>query len=180
MIEFILRHVPLALFVYDSSLNIVFANMRAQQFFRHHTLPPEVSTVSRRMIDAVASGSFSREFPGEVLIHGRLADPVVSWTFHLVVDQVSDPPLVCVYCVEQGGPLSMDLNAARQQYHLTRRETDVLRRLLHGMKNMDIAEDLNIAEQTVKDHLSNIYQKTGTENRFGLIRLLSPQWAERS
>jgi DNA-binding NarL/FixJ family response regulator len=44
--------------------------------------------------------------------------------------------------------------------------------VLNGFKNTDIAEDLDITEQTVKDHLSNIYMKLGVENRFALAQFL--------
>jgi DNA-binding NarL/FixJ family response regulator len=64
------------------------------------------------------------------------------------------------------------MNDIRKQFRLTRRETDILRRVLDGLKNVEIAEELEISEQTVKDHLSNIYMKSGVENRFDLARLL--------
>jgi DNA-binding NarL/FixJ family response regulator len=60
----------------------------------------------------------------------------------------------------------------RRQFKLTRRETDILRRVVDGLKNAEIAFDLEIAEQTIKDHLSNIYIKTGAENRMALMRNL--------
>jgi DNA-binding NarL/FixJ family response regulator len=64
------------------------------------------------------------------------------------------------------------MNGIRQQFTLTRRETDILRRVIDGSKNTEIAVELEIAEQTVKDHLSNIYLKTATENRMALMRTL--------
>src|SRR5271169_701731 len=58
------------------------------------------------------------------------------------------------------------------RFRLTRRETDALRGLLDGLKNTEIATNLTIAEQTVKDHLSRIYKKIGVKNRFELMRYL--------
>jgi len=66
----------------------------------------------------------------------------------------------------------MDVNAIRQQYKLTRKESDILRRVLDGLKNIEISKELEIIEQTVKDHLSNIYSKLGVENRNALYRSL--------
>lgn len=66
----------------------------------------------------------------------------------------------------------LDMNGIRQQFTLTRRETDILKRVIDGSKNTEIAAELEIVEQTVKDHLSNIYLKTATENRMGLMRTL--------
>jgi DNA-binding NarL/FixJ family response regulator len=64
------------------------------------------------------------------------------------------------------------VNEIRQQYKLTRREADIIRRVLDGLKNIEISKDLEIVEQTVKDHLSNIYMKIGVQDRFDLIRSL--------
>jgi DNA-binding NarL/FixJ family response regulator len=47
-----------------------------------------------------------------------------------------------------------------------------MRRVLEGLQNGEIAEDLQITEQTVKDHLSNIYTKLNVTNRFSLLRFL--------
>ena len=50
-------------------------------------------------------------------------------------------------------------------YHLTERESEVLRLLVEGNSNGQIAETLVIAEGTVKNHLVNIYQKLGVHSR---------------
>lgn len=61
---------------------------------------------------------------------------------------------------------------------LTPRETEVLRMLGHGATNKQIGAALGIAEGTVKNHLSNIYEKLDVDERtsaalkareFGLI-----------
>ncbi len=48
---------------------------------------------------------------------------------------------------------------------LTRREFDVLRLVAHGENNRAIAKKLFISEKTVKNHLTNIFQKLGVEDR---------------
>ncbi|MBP7330949.1 MAG: response regulator transcription factor [Firmicutes bacterium] len=48
---------------------------------------------------------------------------------------------------------------------LTRREYDVLRLVAHGDSNRSIADKLYISEKTVKNHLTNIFQKLGVEDR---------------
>ena len=51
---------------------------------------------------------------------------------------------------------------------LTDREADVLRELVSGASNKEIAETLNIAEKTVKMHVTNMLQKTGYHSRLEL------------
>jgi DNA-binding CsgD family transcriptional regulator len=63
---------------------------------------------------------------------------------------------------------------------LTRRERDVLQQAAHGKSNRQIGESLEIAEQTVKNHLSSAMRKLSLHDRThavvvalgqGLIRL---------
>lgn len=48
---------------------------------------------------------------------------------------------------------------------LTPRETDVLRRLVSGKTNKELAQELKLSEKTVKAHLSSILDKLGVCNR---------------
>jgi DNA-binding NarL/FixJ family response regulator len=48
---------------------------------------------------------------------------------------------------------------------LTERESEVLRLMATGCRNERIAETLHISEQTVKNHIRNIFGKLGVETR---------------
>ncbi len=52
---------------------------------------------------------------------------------------------------------------------LTRRETEVLRLIAIGRKNNEIAIDLTISDQTVKNHITNIFRKLNAETRVEAI-----------
>jgi FixJ family two-component response regulator len=54
---------------------------------------------------------------------------------------------------------------------LTGRELEVMRGVLSGMLNKQIASDLGIAEKTVKIHRGRVMRKTGCVSVPGLIRL---------
>ncbi len=51
---------------------------------------------------------------------------------------------------------------------LTRRELEILRTIVDGCTNKDIAQKFAISEQTVKHHLTNIFCKMGVSNRLEL------------
>ena len=51
---------------------------------------------------------------------------------------------------------------------LTRRQRDVVRALQAGSTNREIARQLGLQEQTVRNHLSVIYGKLGLRNRLEL------------
>ena len=54
---------------------------------------------------------------------------------------------------------------------LSRREHEVLIQLAKGLTNREIADTLFIAEQTVKNHVSEIYAKLGVHDRAQALRL---------
>ena len=52
---------------------------------------------------------------------------------------------------------------------LTKRESDVLQRVLEGMSTREIAEDLCLSEQSIKLHLGHLFRKFEVSNRSQLI-----------
>lgn len=57
-----------------------------------------------------------------------------------------------------------------ERYNLTVRERDVLRAIIDGKDNQNIASDLHLALGTVKTHTHNIFKKTGTKTRQELLQ----------
>ena len=63
------------------------------------------------------------------------------------------------------------LETARRQtkaFGLTRRELEILREVVAGYTNKEIAERAAISENTVKSHLTHIFNKLGASNRVEL------------
>jgi DNA-binding NarL/FixJ family response regulator len=54
---------------------------------------------------------------------------------------------------------------AEQAAELTTREKEVLRLISEGLDNSGIAEQLNLAEQTIRNYSSSIYEKIGVNSR---------------
>ncbi|MNS50585.1 Transcriptional regulatory protein DegU [compost metagenome] len=50
-------------------------------------------------------------------------------------------------------------------YQLTERETDVLRCLMEGLRNKEIAQKLYLSEGTVRNYISSIYLKLQVNSR---------------
>jgi NarL family two-component system response regulator LiaR len=58
---------------------------------------------------------------------------------------------------------------------LTERERDVLRCMVQGSNNQEIADQLVISLGTVKFHVSNIFQKLGVDSRVEAVKLAIEQ-----
>jgi two-component system, NarL family, nitrate/nitrite response regulator NarL len=59
--------------------------------------------------------------------------------------------------------------ARSRAFGLTRRELQVISAVVAGYTNKDIAEKFSISEHTVKNHLTNIFDKLGLSNRLELV-----------
>jgi len=55
-----------------------------------------------------------------------------------------------------------------KQYRLTRREVEIVMAVAGGESNKDIAQRLNVREDTVKHHISNVFAKLGVSSRLEL------------
>jgi DNA-binding NarL/FixJ family response regulator len=51
---------------------------------------------------------------------------------------------------------------------LSKREREITALITQGLRNRDIADKLFISEQTVKNHIHNIFDKTGVSDRLEL------------
>ena len=171
LIKCIIDKMPAGVIVLDKRLQVILSNKWAVLFMKRYPLPDEITDLGRRIFDAIKTSRLGELFPGEIYFYKKIEGSPSKWTFKFDVCECPET-LVSVFITEESISNKIDLLKVRRHFKLTRRETDVLRRVLNGFKNTDIAEDLDITEQTVKDHLSNIYMKLGVENRFGLAQFL--------
>ncbi|MEE4329810.1 MAG: response regulator transcription factor [Wenzhouxiangella sp.] len=63
------------------------------------------------------------------------------------------------------GQVRTDFSSLEQPDPLTERETEILRLMAGGYSNKEIAKALNVAEGTVKNHVSNVLSKMGVRDR---------------
>jgi two-component system, NarL family, response regulator DevR len=63
----------------------------------------------------------------------------------------------------------------RAQTGLTRREQQLIPLIERGMTNKEIASQLNLSEQTVKNHIHRILRKVGVEDRLSVFEAFQAQ-----
>lgn len=74
--------------------------------------------------------------------------------------------------IQAGELVFDDIDAAPQAWSrplLTKRQAEVLKPLLAGLSNKQIARELDISEHTVKEHVTAILTAFGTRNRLELV-----------
>ncbi|MCC6444448.1 MAG: hypothetical protein IT210_13465 [Armatimonadetes bacterium] len=64
------------------------------------------------------------------------------------------------------------IGAIADQYHLSKREREVLHAVIEGNSDEQIAQKLYIASGTVKNHIEHIREKTSTHHRIDLTLLV--------
>ena len=64
---------------------------------------------------------------------------------------------------------------SREMNELTEREREVLKLMVDGLDNAEIAEKLVISLGTVKFHISNIFQKLGVDSRVEAVKMAIEQ-----
>lgn len=68
--------------------------------------------------------------------------------------------------------LGQQLQTSIEDYRITRRQKDVVKGLILGCTNKEIAVALGTAEQTIKEHIKHLMKKTGTTTRTGILSKL--------
>ena len=88
-------------------------------------------------------------------------------------DEAVCPPSLCLALFEHvanhnAHPASFVI---RHNLGLTRREQQLVHMISHGLTNKEIASQLNLSEQTVKNHVHRILRKLGASDRRSAVEL---------
>jgi DNA-binding NarL/FixJ family response regulator len=82
------------------------------------------------------------------------------------------PPGLCLALFES---VASRTNTAsfviRHNLGLTRREQQLVQMISHGLTNKEIASQLNLSEQTVKNHIHRMLRKLGATDRLGAVEI---------
>lgn len=107
-------------------------------------------------LQAGAKGYLLKDAPPEELIRGI---ETVAGGRSLLPPEIAAK---LMQVISQGGPPSAKPEPAEQ---LTERELEILALMASGSANKEIAASLFISENTVKTHISNLFQKLGARDR---------------
>jgi DNA-binding NarL/FixJ family response regulator len=116
----------------------------------------------RQIVEALHAGAYGvvmKDSASQILLQAIRA--VVNGSYWVGRDLVRDKE---TYLREQQPAQPR----ARVNYGLTRRETEILETIVTGLSNKEIAQRFSLSEDTVKHHLTNIFDKVGVSSRLEL------------
>ncbi len=105
--------------------------------------------------------------PKYMLVKGKNGESIPT---HVSLRRVFDDFKDHIGTILIAKPLT-DFEKIADENSISRRERSIILCLVEGLLNKEISARLNISESTVKNHITNIYQKTNTINKVELIRL---------
>jgi DNA-binding CsgD family transcriptional regulator len=79
----------------------------------------------------------------------------------------------CFNAVSAENASNVGLTHIFERYGVTKREQQIVHKICLGKTNKQIAEELFITLQTVKDHTHRIYSKVGVRSRIQLVQLMN-------
>lgn len=73
--------------------------------------------------------------------------------------------------------LAESISDQQVQQNLTKREGDVLSLMVQGLRNKEIANQLEVSERTIKSHVANVLAKLGARSRTEAVSLaIKERW----
>lgn len=75
--------------------------------------------------------------------------------------------------------MNVRLSLLAEQYHLSRRETEILEYFARGRSAVFISETLHVSENTVRSHLRHSYEKLGVHSRQEVISMIESTQTEK-
>ncbi|MFJ9839108.1 LuxR C-terminal-related transcriptional regulator [Kitasatospora sp. NPDC101155] len=160
--ELCLRHRPDVVLVDTNSAGDEESNLIA--VLRALPAPPAVAALASSVNDSQIAAALRAGASG-VILKESAADELVPATRLLA--RGGSPLSAQVAEMVLKGYLNADLRSTEQARvgSLTEREHEVLSKLSQGLSNSEIARLLHLSRATVKDHVSAILAKLGTNNR---------------
>ncbi len=111
------------------------------------------------------------------LLHDASSDEVLEGVGAVHAGEAVCPGALCtaLFRYFESEAASMVCGSPRRRLGLTRREQQLVPLIAKGLTNKEIANHFSVSEQTVKNHLYRMKQKTGAEDRLDIVQLYRTQ-----
>ncbi len=172
--------------VLSSSLQLLHMNRQASELCKkinkvehsgdstkqaHGVLPTALTELSSEIIKALTVRTEAKDWEQfEVKrLAGASEQPILLRGFGLPDRSGLNNSRLVITMEEVGRRQQFSTDQAKERFQLTNREQAVVEHLAKGWTNKEIANALNITEQTVKEHIKHIMRKTNSTTRTGIL-----------
>jgi len=167
--------------IFSSSLRLVYSDQQAWKLCNlinqlvqgkaaKGIIPSKIFEASRSIADVLSASSIKEgDLPYVKLVLGNRQQQVLVQAIALP-DPLDRRQSRILFILEEAGYQSKHiLRMAQKLFRLTDKETLVVQHLLKGWTNKEIANEMRVSEQTIKEHIKNIMKKTATMTRTGIV-----------
>ena len=179
------RSVP-GLLIIDSDYRLLYANREALEITFGHaelrtrsdgegqrTIPDEIASLCDRlkMRDSAVNSLYDNV--GCEMLDATTGGPCSLRVFFIENPAGGEKPQHIIVLMERiVEKHEVDFEKAKEDYHLSKREVEVLQCVCRGLTNKEIAKTKFISEHTVKDHIKKIMRSMGVNSRSELLTIL--------
>jgi PAS domain S-box-containing protein len=167
----VLKYIEEVILFLDTNGNIIYAN---NKFFSVTGLTEENSMtrsifhftdnkILRKNIDRLSQTPMNN-----IMLKVNLTGPGTGTILNVRLQRITDKygDLLGILFI---GKEVRGMERVKEIYGISKREIEIIRQVMSGKTNREIAALLNITERTVKAHLTNIYNKIGIYNKVQLM-----------
>ena len=168
ILEFIQNEMPLGVMVFDEKMRVIYHNSTADNYLKRYGLVPELTAVVEKMFGKrhVAGKNILSK---DISLNGTANSIPVNLSIRYFYSE--EPyPRISVFIRTKACNSQLNVEEVIRRYNLTKKEEEIFRQLVRGLKNTDIARELHMQVYTVRDHLRNIYKKCGVKSKLELVR----------
>jgi DNA-binding CsgD family transcriptional regulator len=143
-------------------------------------LPPAVADLAAEIMKALKDRSAKDHENIRIKrLIGDVNHPVLLCGLGLADHNGNHDSRILIIMEEIGRRQNTAAEQAKEMFRLTDREVAVVQNLLKGWTNKEIANALGVTEQTVKEHIKHIMEKTKTTTRTGVLVQIARLSVER-
>jgi DNA-binding NarL/FixJ family response regulator len=147
------------------------ANRRVIETLRRSVLAPHILLMGMDENETVFLDSVRAGVAG-YLLKDASASEVMGAIRAVSQGEAVCPPRLCRILFRHVASGSDVVSVApRKDFSLTRRQLELVPLIAQGLTNKEIASQLNLSEQTIKNHIHRMLQKVGAEDRLQVSRL---------
>ncbi len=172
----LLENIDESIILLDDFLNIIKINPKTEAIIDYKSADikflslSKIISESKAIIDEINNmiGTDHKTFSTRIhYIKKNGKNILMDVKFYIMKDKYND--LIGIMLI---GKEVKEVKQFREVFKITGRQEEIIRMIINGITNKEIAKTIGVTESTLKGHIRNIYNKLGVANKMQLLNLL--------